>query len=94
MHIRWTEGANRNLSQIEKYIASENPNAAIDTVIKIIRTVELLTENTALGRYGRVTGTRELIIPPTPYIVPYRVRENCVEILRVLRGSMQWPKKL
>jgi plasmid stabilization system protein ParE len=34
-------------------------------------------------RNGRVPGTRELVIPKTPYIVPYRVRHSTIEIARV-----------
>ncbi|EGF30708.1 hypothetical protein IMCC9480_982 [Oxalobacteraceae bacterium IMCC9480] len=36
-------------------------------------------------------GTRELIIHPN-YIIPYRVRENVVEILRVQHVARRWPR--
>ena len=39
-------------------------------------------------------GTRELVIRNLPYIIPYRVRENFIEILRVLHTSRRWPGKL
>ena len=32
-----------------------------------------------MGRAGRVPGTRELVIPDTPYILPYRVRAGAVD---------------
>ena len=57
-------------------------------------TVELLAQHPALGRPGRVEGTRELVVPDTPYLVPYRVRGHAVEILRVFHGARKWPKKL
>ncbi len=91
MQIRWTIGANRNLEQIEDYIARENPIAAIDTVLTVIKAVELLTDQPAMGRIGRVHGTRELIIMDTPYIVPYRVKNHTIEILRVIHSARQWP---
>ena len=34
-----------------------------------------------MGRFGRIPGTRELIVPGLPYIVPYRIRDEIVEIL-------------
>jgi plasmid stabilization system protein ParE len=37
----------------------------------------------ASGRSGRVPGTRELVISGTPYVVPYSVHGETVEILRV-----------
>lgn len=91
MHIRWTKGASRNLEQLEEYIAQDKSIAAIHIVNKIIETVELLIEHPAMGKPGRVIGTRELVIANTPYIIPYRVKGNCIEILRVLHGSKQWP---
>jgi toxin ParE1/3/4 len=44
-----------------------------------------------MGRPGRVSGTRELVIPGTPYIVPYRVRGGKLEILRILHATQRWP---
>ncbi len=45
----------------------------------------------AIGRAGRVPGTRELIITGTPCLIPYRVKGKAVEILRVFHGSRRWP---
>ena len=94
MQIRWTQKANRNLDDVEAYIAQDNPDAAIRMVLKIIRVVEQLLQRPALGRPGRVHGTRELVITGTPFIVPYRVRGEVVEILAVLHGAMKWPRRL
>ena len=88
--IKWTKGAQNNLNQIEEYIAVDNPKAAVDTVIKIIKIVGMLSDNPAMGRTGRIFGTRELIISGTPFIVPYRIKSEQIEILRVLHGSKKW----
>jgi len=50
-----------------------------------------LVAHLAIGRPGRVLGTRELVIGVLPYLVPYRVREKDAEILRVLHTSRRWP---
>jgi toxin ParE1/3/4 len=42
---------------------------------------------------GRWPGTRELIIPRTPDILPYRVRGEIVEIVRVFHGARRWPEE-
>jgi toxin ParE1/3/4 len=52
---------------------------------------ESLVEMPHRGRPGRWQGTRELIIPSTPYLIPYRVRGEVIEILRVFHGARQWP---
>ena len=45
------------------------------------------------GRRGRVEGTRELPLPPLPYIVIYRVLEiaGVVEIVNIVHGAQRWP---
>jgi toxin ParE1/3/4 len=55
--------------------------------------VELLVDHPALGRFGRVPGTRELVVPSTPYIVAYTVdsRRNVVQVLAVIHGARLWP---
>lgn len=94
MRIKWTKGAQNNLNQIEDYIAQDNPKAAVDIVIKIIKAVGMLSENPAIGRTGRIFDTRELIINGTPFIVPYRIKSEQVEILRVLHSSTKWPDSM
>ena len=90
MQIRWTITASKQLEQIEQYISKDNPAAAIDTVLTIIKAVSLLKDQPAMGRPGRVVNTKELIITGTPYLVPYRIKNQTVEILRVFHGSMKW----
>ena len=91
MEVRWTRKALANLDQEAEYIAQDNPEAAVRIVEQIRSSVQTLLDFPALGRPGRVSGTRELVINETPYIVPYRIREQTVEILRVLHSSRKWP---
>ena len=46
-----------------------------------------------IGTLGRVPGTRELIVAKTRYLVPYRVRGETVEILRVFHTSRRLPER-
>lgn len=94
MRTQWTKGAKHNLKQVEEYIAQDNPQAAIDTVLKIIKSVEALADHPAMGRVGRIFGTRELIISAAPYIAPYRVDGERIIILRVLHSAVRWPDYL
>ena len=87
MRVRWLRRALRNLDEEADYIARDDPQAAAQVVERIAASVDLLASQPALGRPGRVPGIRELIVTGTPYIVPYRVRDDTVEILRVIRSS-------
>ena len=93
MRVRWLRTALANLDAEAEYIAEDNPGAAGRVVQRVFRAVDLLKTNPALGRAGRVAGTRELVVPETPYIIPYRVRKDAVEILRVFHAARKWPAK-
>jgi len=94
VRIRWLPTALANLGAEAEYIARDNPEAAARVVTAIAETLGRLARYPALGRAGRVTGTRELVVPGTPYIVPYRVRGDAVEILRVFHAARKWPSQL
>jgi toxin ParE1/3/4 len=94
VRVRWLRTALANLAAEAEYIAVDDPAAAARVVTAIHDGVQNLRRYPSMGRPGRVTGTRELVVPGTPYIVPYRVRNNTVEILRVFHGARRWPKDL
>lgn len=93
MQIVWLNKALLNLNHIAEYIAQENPTAANQVVTLIISQVNQLATQPAIGRPGRVVGTRELVISNTHYLVPYRIKNNRVEILRVFHTSQKPPNK-
>ena len=93
MKIKWFACAINDLIEIRKYIAEDNPAAAQNVASKIKEATSLLKEHSAAGRSGRIEGTRELVIPEFPYIIPYRVRNGEIEILRVLHNARKWPSK-
>lgn len=91
MQVRWLRTALANLNAEADYIARDNPAAAYRIVAEITKAVEHLPQHPALGRAGRLPGTRELVVPDTPYIIPYRVRGVSVEVLRVFHAVRRWP---
>jgi toxin ParE1/3/4 len=95
LQLRWTILAERDLDEIAAYIGQDNPAAAARVILELIDLAEnLLPAQPAIGRPGRVIGTRELVIGELPYVIPYRVRGQDIEILRVLHTSRPWPENL
>jgi hypothetical protein len=41
-----------------------------------------------------VPGTRELVVPETPFVIPYRVRGNVLEALRAYHPARRLPERL
>jgi len=93
MTIVWSPQAIEDLISLRAYIAKDSPVGARRVVLRILHDIEnLLPDHPQMGRPGRVSGTRELVIPGTPYIAPYRVRGDAIQILRVYHGARRWPE--
>lgn len=93
MRVRWLSKALRNLDEETTCIAADDAAAALLVVRRVLDAVSILAEQPGLGRPGRVPGTRELVVARTRYIVPYRVRGETVEILRVFHTSRRLPDR-
>lgn len=95
MKIIWSPEAIDDLAALRAYISRDNPAAARRVALHLLEMVETtLAENPHIGRPGRVPGTREFVIDKTPYIVPYRVKDNALQILRIYHGARRWPESL
>lgn len=95
MRVLWSPAGRNDLLSLLAFIAEDNPTAAVRVVTRIAHNAEqLLSQSPSMGRPGRVPGTRELIVPRTPYIVPYRIVSETIEILRVYHGARKWPNEL
>jgi len=95
MTLIWSPAAIADLAALRAYIASDDLAAAQRVALHIIRSVETFLPNSPeMGRPGRIPGTRELVITRTPYIVPYRLVGNTVQVLRVFHSARRWPDAL
>jgi addiction module RelE/StbE family toxin len=94
LKIKWLKLASRDLEHVEAYLAQDSPTAAVRVVLRIIDTVELLADQPGIGRFGRVEGTRELVVTGTPFIIPYQQKDEYIEILRVYHQARKWPDDL
>jgi toxin ParE1/3/4 len=95
MNIRWSDEALEDLRSLQADIAKDNTAAAKKIAMAIVEAVEInLPVNPQMGRPGRVSGTRELVIAKTSYIVPYRIKLGVIQVLRVYHGARRWPKQL
>jgi toxin ParE1/3/4 len=91
----WSRRAVADLRELRAFIAQDAHGAATRIAERTIETIEtMIPANPRIGRPGRVPGTRELILSGTPYVVPYRIRDGNVVILRILHGARRWPNHL
>jgi toxin ParE1/3/4 len=89
MRLKYLSLAIQDLAAIRAFFAAENPCAAQQVGSRIRDMIQALKQMPHLGKPGRVFDTRELNTPKigkTSYVVVYRVKQEEVQILRVLPG--------
>ena len=94
MRIVWSRRAVQHLAEIRSYTARDHPQAARGVAARILEGVDLLAGHPHIGRPGRVIGTRELVVSGTPYVIPYRVKEDRLELIAVCHGKQKGPERL
>ena len=86
--IRWTPNALEDLERIRTYLAEK---ADTDTMLSEAQRIwdgcQRLKQFPESGRPGRVPMTREVVI--SPYIVPYRIKGDAVEILSIFHSAQK-----
>jgi toxin ParE1/3/4 len=93
MQIRWSPAAADDFFRIVEYIRKENPSAAERIARTIYDAAGSLKSFPNRGRPGRVEGTRELPLPPLPFLVVYRLVKDRVEIANIIHGAQHWPPR-
>jgi plasmid stabilization system protein ParE len=90
MEVEWLEEALIDFKEIGRFMAKDDPHAAYRVLAKIEAFVHSLGHHPLLGRPGRVSRTRELIVPGLPFILPYYLKGHKVRILAVMHTSRKW----
>lgn len=88
--MRWLSQALAQLDRIHAYLSQRNPRAARQVFLTIRQATKHLAHFPDSGRRGQVFGTREHPFSGMPYLIVYRVTGDSVEIMRVVRTSMNW----
>lgn len=91
MKVLWTRRARRHLNAHRDLVAKDSEQNVALVIGRIVSAAALLETNPLIGRIGRMAGTRELVVPRTPSVVPYRVKKQSVELLAVIHGHRDWP---
>lgn len=91
MNIVFSPEAKLDLDEIFDFILKDRPTCAQDILDRIKEQIGCLRNHPHMGRPGRVPGTRELVLPNLPFIIPYQVKGDQLQILRVYHTARQWP---
>jgi len=89
--IEWTVPALTDLISAGEYISQDNPQAARRMASRVKESVEHLGDHPNLGRPGRLSDTKELVVSGTPFIVVYWIKNGGIQVLRLLHHAKRWP---
>jgi addiction module RelE/StbE family toxin len=92
MRVVWTARARRDRDQIHAFIAQRDGAERANTVVvALTRAILRLAQYPGLGRPSSKPGVRELVVARLPYVVPYRVRDDQIQVLRILHQRRDRP---
>jgi addiction module RelE/StbE family toxin len=90
MPLFWTPESVQDREGIYDFIEADNPVAALEMDEIFSEKALRLLDHPGLGRLGRMTGTRELVVHAN-YILVYDVKGDQVRVLRLLHAARRWP---
>jgi toxin ParE1/3/4 len=91
--IRWTETAADHLEGVYEHIARDKGEQVAARIAELIgESIQGLETHPMLGRPGRVSGTRELVVTTTPFLIAYTIDKDCIVILAIYQGARSWPR--
>ena len=92
MKIRFAPAAVRDLRALRTYIGHDDPDAARRIAERIEKAVRLIAAKPGIGRPIGGGDIRQWPIPGLPYLIPYRVVGDTLEVLRVYHMKRDKPE--
>lgn len=90
--VRWLKLALEDMETLLAWLEKEEDKETANAVAqRIWDEANGLCVLPSRGRPGRVPNTRELQVPKTSHFLVYRVRDDAVEIMRVIHFSRNYP---
>jgi toxin ParE1/3/4 len=91
MKLKYRAQALADLGRIHERLSETSPRGADEAISRIHAALGRLNAFPHSGRKGLVPGTRELVVPRTPYVVVHIVNEaeGFVDIVGVFHGAQK-----
>ena len=94
MKLKWTRLSLKDMQHLYDYIADDSTAAAKKIISRISEAADKLKLYPHMGKAGRISGTRELVIAATPYIIVYIIADDSIQVVSVIHGARRWPDSL
>lgn len=86
----WTTLALSDLDTILKYFSEKDEMVAVNIAKAFDRAISTIEQFPEIGISGWRETTRELFLSHYPFVIVYRLKNNDIEIVRLLHTHQQW----
>ena len=93
MKLKVLPRASKDLVAIYAHISADDGPAAVLVMARSRKSLVLIADRPEIGRQGEDPRIREWSVPGLPYVIPYRIRGDAVEVLRVFHTSRHRPPR-
>ena len=92
MHLRFSDTAEKDLDKIYYDRIEGNPKNAQRMVDNLLTAAYQLENFPLMGREGRVSNTRELSVPRTPFILVYTLPDQYhIDLETIIHERQKYP---
>jgi toxin ParE1/3/4 len=86
--VHWTRNALKDLEKIRLFLEeAADTEVMLSEAQRIWDSCQRLKQFPESGRPGRIPFIREVVV--APYVIPYRVKKNVVEILNIFHAAQR-----
>lgn len=89
MTWRLSQRAAQDLEAIYQYRARQSEETAQRVLAAILAAIRRTAAHPLSGRPGARPRTREIVVTDYPYIIPYRVQDDVLVVLRIYHARQQ-----
>lgn len=91
MKIRLMKAAISDLRETRAHIAADDPKVAMQVALRLEKAITLIAGRPTIGRPVSGQSLREWSVPGLPFVIPYRIAGDTIEIIRVFHTSRRRP---
>ena len=92
MSLRLLPEAVADIAHEVRYLAKRRPVSVESFRSAVVKSLTLIRDNANVGRYSKTRGVREWSVPDWPYVIPYRVIDDEIQVLHIWHTKRKRPK--
>lgn len=93
LRVQLSAAASRDADRLHRFIAADDPKAAAGVLQRINQAILLIAAKPLIGRPSQEEDVREWSVGGLPYMIPYRVVGETLQVIRIFHTSQKRPER-